>query len=406
MQRLLRRVYARITTGGSPYASVKFRSLLFFALCNSLLEVTHQAKRSLMKSIAAAILIVAQSSFATAAPLTRLYHVGNSLTFDMAPSNFDVNANSSGIFPSVTGHHIRCTWGPTNIWRHPDETCIVPQPSTWDTAIPASEWDALSFQLHHGPADVENLGLQTQAIVGMYEAAAQSSNPALILFTPAPRLSWNLENLWESPTVDADGTRFLHSREYVNHLESRLQSALPDTTILRIDGPQLQIDLIDAGLAQDRAEFYRDDVHGSRKGGWVGHVAHLELRYGPRDWSITGGAFDDLDPDWRRQSTLVIRNRLQLTNDMIEGDFDGDGSIDAVDYILWRDTFGSRTELLADGNNNGIVDAADYNIWRNNFAPRTVPLPEPGGLLTCFVATVPVAVWRLRTVRHNAHSMQ
>ena len=35
---------------------------------------------------------------------------------------------------------------------------------------------------------------------------------------------------------------------------------------------------------------------------------------------------------------------------------------------MWRDTFGSESELAADGNRNGVIDAADYNIWRDNFA--------------------------------------
>ncbi|MEX2309697.1 MAG: hypothetical protein WD738_19145 [Pirellulales bacterium] len=66
------------------------------------------------------------------------------------------------------------------------------------------------------------------------------------------------------------------------------------------------------------------------------------------------------------------------------GDFNRDGSVDVVDYDLWRHTFGSMSELAADGNGNQVVDAADYVMWRANANPRTAahrqsarPVPEP-----------------------------
>ena len=38
--------------------------------------------------------------------------------------------------------------------------------------------------------------------------------------------------------------------------------------------------------------------------------------------------------------------------------------ITANDYNVWRAALGSASQA-ADGNGNGIVDAADYVIWRN-----------------------------------------
>jgi hypothetical protein len=68
----------------------------------------------------------------------------------------------------------------------------------------------------------------------------------------------------------------------------------------------------------------------------------------------------------------------------IAGDYNGNGTVDAADYNLWKTNFGSRTQLAADGNNNGIIDAGDYTIWRNNSLSGSGGLshsvPEPGAL--------------------------
>ena len=66
-------------------------------------------------------------------------------------------------------------------------------------------------------------------------------------------------------------------------------------------------------------------------------------------------------------------------------DFNGDGSVDAADYTLWRDTLGSSFDLRADANADGAVDIADYNLWKSGFGvPSTsgvIVVPEPTTLL-------------------------
>lgn len=60
------------------------------------------------------------------------------------------------------------------------------------------------------------------------------------------------------------------------------------------------------------------------------------------------------------------------------GDFDGNGYVDAADYVLWRKLSGSssgftayrsnfsstRPEAMSDFNYDGNVDVADYIVWR------------------------------------------
>lgn len=50
----------------------------------------------------------------------------------------------------------------------------------------------------------------------------------------------------------------------------------------------------------------------------------------------------------------------------IAGDYDQNGTVEQADYDLWRSTFGSSSDLRADGNGDGVVGTPDYVVWRNN----------------------------------------
>ena len=52
--------------------------------------------------------------------------------------------------------------------------------------------------------------------------------------------------------------------------------------------------------------------------------------------------------------------------ELLQGDYNGDNTVDANDYLVWKQTFGSTVDFRADGNADGKVDAADFTIWRNN----------------------------------------
>jgi hypothetical protein len=54
---------------------------------------------------------------------------------------------------------------------------------------------------------------------------------------------------------------------------------------------------------------------------------------------------------------------LQLT-----GDYNGNGTVDAADYSVWRNSLNqSGSALAADGNGNGRIDTGDYTLWKTNF---------------------------------------
>jgi glucose/arabinose dehydrogenase len=75
--------------------------------------------------------------------------------------------------------------------------------------------------------------------------------------------------------------------------------------------------------------------------------------------------------------------RLTLVDNA--GDYNGDGVVDAADYVVWRSTLGqSGADLAADGDGNDFVNQLDYNFWRarygkiNTGAAAAAAAPEPG----------------------------
>jgi hypothetical protein len=79
---------------------------------------------------------------------------------------------------------------------------------------------------------------------------------------------------------------------------------------------------------------------------------------------------------------------LQNANpQLLPGDYNHNGKVDAADYTVWRDTLGSTTSLSADGDQNGVVGQSDYDLWKGLFgeipggaagsAINTLSVPEP-----------------------------
>jgi hypothetical protein len=94
----------------------------------------------------------------------------------------------------------------------------------------------------------------------------------------------------------------------------------------------------------------------------------------------------------------------------IAGDYNLDGTVDAADYTIWRDSLHqSGPALAADGNGDGTVNAADYDIWKSNFSPlagaaSAVSVPEPASaLFALIVCWIECAVRRGR--RRNAGTL-
>jgi hypothetical protein len=97
-------------------------------------------------------------------------------------------------------------------------------------------------------------------------------------------------------------------------------------------------------------------------------------------WSISAGANN------------AVLQAMSITP-LLDGDFNGDGAVNAADYVVWRESQGG-INLAADANRDGAVDQVDLNIWRENFgdpgdgssAGWTTSVPEPSASWLAFFA--------------------
>ena len=100
------------------------------------------------------------------------------------------------------------------------------------------------------------------------------------------------------------------------------------------------------------------------------------------------------------------------------GDYNGNGIVDATDYVVWRDLEGqSGAGLAADatgpgGVPDGTVDQLDYEFWRARFGnpqpggghihgsgASLAAVPEPATPLLCLIGLLAVAAQRRSLVR-------
>jgi hypothetical protein len=120
------------------------------------------------------------------------------------------------------------------------------------------------------------------------------------------------------------------------------------------------------------------------------------------------GTFDSYDmPTLGTGNSLaVVYSANSVTLQVIAGlwgDYNGDGTVNAADYTVWRNTLGAMVTAFggADGSGNGIVDQADYAVWKGNFGDSLGPgaggssladanaaVPEPAAAVLALIASM------------------
>jgi hypothetical protein len=90
----------------------------------------------------------------------------------------------------------------------------------------------------------------------------------------------------------------------------------------------------------------------------------------------------------------------------IAGDYNDNGTVDAADYVVWRDNLNS-TNTLPNDPNGGTVDNDQYNTWRANFGKTAAggigsslaSVPEPVSSVIAFMAIVVIGLVDCRRTR-------
>ena len=109
---------------------------------------------------------------------------------------------------------------------------------------------------------------------------------------------------------------------------------------------------------------------------------------------------------------LVLNLSSSLTNMQLDdlfavlpGDYNGDGIVDAGDYVIWRMAYGQEVPHWsgADGNGDGVVDDEDFEVWTAAYgstagsgAAVVAAVPEPASLTLVFIAFAAVCARRSR----------
>lgn len=107
----------------------------------------------------------------------------------------------------------------------------------------------------------------------------------------------------------------------------------------------------------------------------------LELRLGMREQDA------EFDALVLSLDSGLTDEELDALFDVLLGDYNGDGLVDAADYTVWRDQSGqSGPGLAADGDGDGDVDDDDRLVWQNAYgssdaASASTAVPEPTTLV-------------------------
>jgi hypothetical protein len=179
-------------------------------------------------------------------------------------------------------------------------------------------------------------------------------------------------NLPGNPTQPAQ-IQFLLSEQAVGNLE-------PGTH-------QIEIDLSNTGSPTGTGGGLNTDT-----GQIKGYDAWIDLGLQPSAFQIylnKNAKFGDPTFGW----TFYIDNiRVGRFPHGVPGDYNGDGTVNAADYALWRKGGALQNEV----DTPGTVNAADYTAWRARFGNTSgsgsglvsTAVPEPTAALLLFVTII------------------
>jgi hypothetical protein len=128
------------------------------------------------------------------------------------------------------------------------------------------------------------------------------------------------------------------------------------------------------------------------------YVANSSISTTSDDPLLTGQLVQVFSPggDWKAiTNSNGTFSLVPLTPTVgVPGDYNNDGTVDAADYVVWRD---NPASLQNEGASSGVVDEADYEFWRSRFGATSgsgsahAAVPEPAALLLCLASATGLA---------------
>ena len=160
-----------------------------------------------------------------------------------------------------------------------------------------------------------------------------------------------------------------------------LENASPTRHYTAVIGPLL-------GISVGWADLYSDTLPGQ----WADLTGLADGEY----WLETVvDPYDRiLELDESNNTTLAKINVVVPEPTILAGDYNRDGTVDAADYTLWRDTLGAKVNqgTVADGDGGGRIGLPDFEVWKSHFGDvsgsASVAVPEPAGVVTVAIASI------------------
>jgi len=110
-------------------------------------------------------------------------------------------------------------------------------------------------------------------------------------------------------------------------------------------------------------------------------------------WGGAGSGAANISALLSGTGTLTVST---LPSDGVQGDYNGNGVVDAADYVLWRKGGTLQNEV----DTPGTVNAADYDAWRARFGNTSgsgsgnAAVPEPTSIILVFAGLIGLALGR------------
>ena len=121
--------------------------------------------------------------------------------------------------------------------------------------------------------------------------------------------------------------------------------------------------------------------------------------------------FSDEDLPGALDTSLTLTLMGEVISAGLPGDYNGDGSVDAADYVVWRATYGQTVPAFsgADGDGDEMIGDGDYAVWTQNFGAVgpgagavSTSVPEPVGMWLATIGLLGIAGVMGRTRRRLA----